>query len=95
MKLEAEKYSRQALAEAKYVVAENDAKGVVSLGVAEAEAAKKMKFKRQYDLSMEYVELFNNMAENADIMISGEDNSQNSFGSLMVAQQMIGAASKK
>jgi len=87
LKTEMDKYVREVKSQAKVVVAQNNAKATEVIGDAEQKAAEKLKVRRKFDLELEQVEIWNQLAKNQNVFITGD--SENSLMSQMYNFQQI------
>jgi len=92
LRSETDKLTRQVKAEAKVTVAKNDAKAVEALGAVEQKAGAQLKVKRQYDLEMENVQTWGQMAKNSNILIATE---VNSFAAQLFSVEQLASIAKK
>jgi len=91
LKAEADKYVREVKSAARVTVAQNNSRAIEHLGTVEAQSADKLKYKRRYELQMETIELWNQMAKNANVFISAEaDSVTNVLNNLFAAQKVTG-----
>jgi len=86
-----DKYTKEVKSAARVTVAQNNSQAIEYLGTVEAETAEKLKYKRKYNIQMETIELWNELAKNTNVFISAEtEQVTNVLNNLYAAHKVTG-----